>query len=255
MAGQIKAALYLLARSVYLQIAIILVVVQEAAIMWLGAQGVTYGAQDSLMGYLLPFICCFAAVGIAAEDDAQHGLRAAVCARSGRARYAASRCLLVAVSTALLVLFALALDGAVALSGHPELSLMASAPAMHTPARLLAQHLSVLAWAELVLLVAWLTRRTGLALLVAFVVGIPKFGMGLLLLLARLVVLPSGVSVDVGEALGALGNFLPVAAFEATISSSGGLLPVDVVGGYVVPLVWVVALAALSQALMARRTV
>ena len=65
------------------------------------------------------------------------------------------------------------------------------------PERLLAQYLSVLAFAELVLLVAWASRKTSVALLVAFVVGIPRLALSLLLIPVALVPVPStGWSVD-----------------------------------------------------------
>lgn len=257
MANQLRAAFYLLGRNVYLAIAVLLVIVQEALIVWMGANGAVYGGQDSLIAhYALPFICCFVAVGVAAEDDAARGLRAAVCAQGGRARYAASRAVTVAVSTAGIFALALTLDLVPAAVGHPELSLVVSAPKMHTPARLLAQYLSVLAFAELVLLVAWAARRTSVALLVAFAVGIPRLFLGLLLIPVALVPVPStGWSVDVAGLLGAISDFLPVAALTSAVSFPGGIQPVSLVGGYVVPLVWLVVLFALGRALMARRAV
>ena len=257
MANQLRAAFYLLGRNVYLAIAVLLVILQEACIVWIGVSGTVYGGQDSLIAnYALPFICCFVAVGVAVEDDSVHGLRAAVCAQDGRARYAASRAVAVAVSTAVVIALALALDLVPAAVGHPELSLVVSAPKMHTPERLLAQYLSVLAFAELVLLVAWVSRKTSVALLVAFVVGIPRLALGLLLIPVALLPAPAtGWSVDVAGVLGAISDLLPVAALTSVVSYPGGIQPVSLMGGYVVPFVWVAALLALGNALMARRTV
>ena len=257
MANQIRSALYLLRRNVYLLIALLLVLAQEACVAWLGAHGASFGGQDSLIGlFATPFICCFAAVGVAAEDDAACGLRSATCAQDGRARYVAARFLAVAVSTALVFAVTLLADLALAAVGHPELSLVVSAPAMHAPSRLLAQYLSVLAFAELVLLVAWASRKTSVALLVAFVVGIPRLALSLLLIPVALVPVPStGWSVDVAGLLGAISDLLPVAALTSVVSFPGGIQPVSLVGGYVVPLAWLVALFVLGRALMARRTV
>lgn len=257
MANQLRASLYLLGRNVYPVIAALLVILQEACIVWAGANGAVYGGQDSLIAnYALPFICCFVAVGVAVEDDAAHGLRASVCARDGRARYAASRAVTVAVSTVVVIALALALDLVPAAVGHPELSLAVSAPKMHTLERLLAQYLSVLAFAELVLLVAWASRKRGVALLVAFVVGIPRLALSLLLIPVALLPAPAvGWSADVAGLLGAISDLLPVAALTSAVSSRGGIQPVSLVGGFVVPLVWLVGLFVLGRALMARRTV
>lgn len=255
--NQIRSALYLLRRNVYLFIAMLLVLAQEACIVWLGASGMSYGGQDSLIGlFATPFICCFAAVGVAAEDDAACGLRAAMCAQDGRARYVAARFLAVAASTVLVFAVTLLADLAMAAVGRPELSLVVSAPGMHTPARLLAQFLSVLAYAELVLLAGLASRRTAAALLVAFVLGIPRLFASLLLVLAKYLAFFVDVAhLDVAAVMGALGNILPTQAFQSVVAFPGGIQPVGLVGGYVVPIVWLVGLFALLRALMAIRTV
>lgn len=257
MANQIRSALYLLRRNVYLLIALLLVLAQEACVAWLGAHGASFGGQDSLIGlFATPFICCFAAVGVAAEDDAACGLRSATCAQDGRARYVAARFLAVAVSTALVFAVTLLADLAMAAVGHPELSLVVSAPAMHAPSRLLAQYLSVLAYAELVLLVGLAARRTAVSLLVALLLGIPRLSMTLLLVVAKcLSVFVDAPHLDVAAVMDVLRNILPMRAFVTTVTFPGGVQPVGFMGGCLVPLVWLAALFALARALMARRAV
>lgn len=256
MANQIRSALYLLRRNVYLLIALLLVLAQEACVAWLGAHGASFGGQDSLIGlFATPFICCFAAVGVAAEDDAACGLRSATCAQDGRARYVAARFLAVAVSTALVFAVTLLADLAMAAVGHPELSLVVSAPAMHAPSRLLAQYLSVLAYAELVLLVGLAARRAAVSLLVALLLGIPRLSMTLLLVVAKCLSVLDAPHLDVAAVMDVLRNTLPMQAFVTTVTFPGGVQPVGFMGGCLVPLVWLAALFALARALMARRAV
>ncbi|OUO34396.1 hypothetical protein [Olsenella sp. An290] len=256
MANQIRSALYLLRRNVYLLIALLLVLAQEACVAWLGAHGASFGGQDSLIGlFATPFICCFAAVGVTAEDDAACGLRSATCAQDGRARYVAARFLAVAVSTALVFAVTLLADLAMAAVGHPELSLVVSAPAMHAPSRLLAQYLSVLAYAELVLLVGLAARRAAVSLLVALLLGIPRLSMTLLLVVAKCLSVLDAPHLDVAAVMDVLRNILPMQAFVTTVTFPGGVQPVGFMGGCLVPLVWLAALFALARALMARRAV
>lgn len=257
MRNQVRAALYLLRRNVWLWVALALVVLQEVGILLLAGAGTRFGGQDSLLGlFLTPTICCVAAAGVVAADQREKGLRQAATAEGGRLAYAASRLVAVLVTTALVVGLTLALDALPGLAGLTDFSVLFSAPGMHTPVRLLSGFLACLAYAEVALVVGLATRRAWVALLVALLATPYALRIGLVAL-SWLVPMEALLGF-VTHVMDPVASLLPGAAFVQTVVlgvGTGAALPVDYVRLLVVPLAWIAAMGAAGCLVMARRTV
>lgn len=256
MRNQVRAALYLLRRNVWLWVALVLVALQELGILLLAADGTRFGGQDSLFGlFLTPAICCVAAAGVVAADQRERGLRQAATAEGGRLACAASRLVAVLVSTALVVGLTLALDALPGLAGLTDFSVSFSASDMHTPVRLLSGFLACLAYAEVTLVVGMATRRAWAAALVVPLATPYALHAGLLAL--TFVPADSLVNALAGALVRVAGLLPGGAAFSQTVvfTGAGASLPADYVSLLLVPAVWIAAMWGACLLVMARRTV
>lgn len=253
MTNQIHAAFYTLARNYRTWVALALVVLGRVHIAWNVTQGVTYGLQDSLFrDATLVAIVLFAAAGVAAFDQRGGALRAACGTEKGRAGYVVSRFATVAVVTLGLLAAAAVLD-AIAGLVVPGASVIAASPAMCAPERVLAGVLTYLAIAE-VGFAAGLVTKSQSAVATAGIVVVAYIAFSVLVL----IVLPEGSITQAEAALyDVVGFALPLEGLAADVMFApyAALMPLDSLRAFVVPLVWMAALLALGNALMARRTV
>ena len=253
MTNQLRAALYTLVRNYRTWVALALVALDRVHIAWNVTQGVTYGLQDSLFrDATLVAIVLFAAVGVAAFDQRGGALRAACGAEKGRAGYVVSRFATVAVVTLGLLAAAAALDVIAGLV-VPGASVIATSPAMCAPDRVLAGVLTYLVIAEVGFAAGLVTRSqssvatTGIVVMACLVFNV-----------LMQIILPTGLATQAeAELAEAIGFALPLEglAADVTFAPAAQLMPIDALRAFMVPFVWVAALLALGNALMARRTV
>lgn len=253
MTNQLRAAFYLLGRNYRTWVALVLVALDRAYIAWGVTRGVTYGLQDSLFrDKALIVIVLFAAAGVAAFDQRGGALRAACGAEKGRAGYVVSRFLAVVAVTLGLLASAAVLDVIAGLV-VPGASVIAASPEMCAPERVLAGVLTYLAIAE-VGFAAGLVTRSQSAVATTGLVVVAYLAFAVLVLVA----LPEGPVTQTEAALyDVVGFVLPLEGLTADVMFApyAALMPLDSLRAFVVPLVWVAALLALGNALMARRTV
>ena len=253
MANQLRAAFYLLGRNYRTWVALALVALDRTHIAWGVTRGVTYGLQDSLFrDKALIVIVLFAAAGVAAFDQRGGALRAACGAEKGRAGYVVSRFVAVVVVTLGLLAAAAVLDVIAGLV-VPGASVIAASPEMCAPERVLAGVLTYLAIAE-VGFAAGLVTRSQSAVATTGLVVVAYLAFAVLVLVA----LPEGPVTQTEAALyDVVGFALPLEGLTADVMFApyAALMPLDSLRAFVVPLVWVAALLALGNALMARRTV
>ena len=253
MTNQIRAALYTLVRNYRTWVALALVAFDRAYIAWNVTQGATYGLQDSLFrNATLVAIVLFAAAGVAAFDQRGGALRAACGAEKGRAGYVLSRFVAVAVVALGLLAAAATLDVIAGLV-VPGASVIAASPAMCAPDRVLAGVLTYLVIAEVGFATGLVTKsQSAVATMGLLVVAYLVFSV------LMLIVLPTGLATQAEAGLAeAIGFALPLEGLAAnvTFAPAAQLMPIDALRAFVVPLVWMAALLALGNALMARRTV
>lgn len=105
MKNQLRSGFYLLVRNPYVWVALALVVARWAWTLAGVAQGsVSFGLQDSILRDKVTLaVNVFSAAGIAAFDQRGRALRSSCEAEGGRARYATSRFVMVAVGALALV--------------------------------------------------------------------------------------------------------------------------------------------------------
>ena len=159
MKNHLRSGFYLLVRNPYVWVALALVVARWAWTLAGVAQGsVSFGLQDSILRDKVTLaVYVFSAAGIAAFDQRGRALRSSCEAEGGRARYATSRFVMVAVGALALVAATAALDllgGALV----PGASRILASPQMHEPLRLAAGILTVLVACELAFFVGALVR-------------------------------------------------------------------------------------------------
>lgn len=251
MRNQLRAGFYLLVRNPCVWAALALVVVRWAwCVARVAEGGMSFGLQDSIFRDEITLLAYpFVGAGVAAFDQRDGALRGVCAAEAGRARYVASRFVMVAVAVLALVAASAALDllGGVLVPGASRI--MAS-PQMHGPVRLAAGVLTALFAGELTFLLGTLTRsRSALAT------------MGTLALVLLLAYLAGVLLIHGGEAssrlVALLAALAPLAGLSADVAfpPAASLVPPDLVHALVTPLVWLAALFALARLLMARRTV
>ncbi|MBM6774289.1 hypothetical protein [Olsenella profusa] len=244
MRNHLRSGFYLLARNPYVWVSVALIVARWAWGLVRVAQGeLSFGLQDSILrDKLVLLVYAFSAAGIAAFDQRGRALRCACEDRGGRARYMASRFVLVAVLALGLVALSTALDlvgGALV----PGASRIVASPQMHEPARLLAGVLTVLVGCEFTFFVGTLVKSPSALLTTALCVLVCLGAMLLAVLVPGAAGLLDVVTPTAGLLTGIV--FQPLAA----------LMPLDPARAYLVPIVWLAALFALSRLLLARRTV
>ena len=253
MLNQLHAALFTLVHNYRTWVALALVTLDRAHIAWNATRGVTYGLQDSLFrDVALVAIVLFAAAGVAAFDQRGGALRAACGAEKGRTGYVVSRFVTVAMVTLGLLAAATVLDVIAGLV-VPGASVIAASPAMYAPDRVLAGVLTYLVVAEVGFTAGLVTKsQSAVATMGLLAVAYLVF------CVLMPIVLPMGSATRVGAELAeAIGFALPLEglAADVTFAPAAQLMPIDALRAFTVPLVWVAALLALGNALMARRTV
>lgn len=254
MRNQLRAAFYLLSRSAYLKGAVVLTVLMQGFRIWMVLNGASFGLQDSLLGdYLVRFFCCLVPVGMAGLDQHDHAWRSSCSSESGRVSYMASRMVTTAVSATALVLLNIALD-AVTMLVFPDASLLLNVSSMNSPARLLAQWLAVVTFAELAQLLCWWTGRQAASMALAFLIA--QFNIFGLLLgeLFRYLAQFFPVFLAADDVLGVI--FL-APAFAKSVFSVGMrsmmLFPIDPFSFYVMPLIDLAVVCLLSWRVMAKK--
>ena len=254
MKNQLRSGFYLLVRNPYVWVALALVVVRWAWTLAGVAQGsVSFGLQDSILRDKVTLaVYVFSAAGIAAFDQRGRALRSSCEAEGGRARYATSRFVMVAVVALVLVAVTAALDllgGALV----PGASRIVASPQMHEPLRLAAGILTVLVACELAFFVGALVRSpSALATVALLAVLYVLFHMAIVALV------PDGeITLQQARLLDAVGALVPTEGLTTGVSFApeARLMPLDLVPAFVTPLVWLAALFGLTRLLLARRTV
>ena len=245
MKNQLRSGFYLLVRNPYVWVALALVVARWAWTLAGVAQGsVSFGLQDSILRDKVTLaVYVFSAAGIAAFDQRGRALRSSCEAEGGRARYATSRFVMVAVGALDL------LGGALV----PGASRILASPQMHEPLRLAAGILTVLVACELAFFVGALVRSpSALATVALLAVLYVLFHM------AIVVLVPDGeITLQQARLLDAVGALVPTEGLTTGVSFApeARLMPLELVPAFVTPLVWLAALFGLTRFLLARRTV
>lgn len=239
--NQVRAGLYLLVRNFWFKAALVFVVIMQAYRAWAWAQGTTYGLQDSiLVTYRVFLVCTAMAVGVAHKDRKGGALRSACLAEHGRRNFVASRFIVMFLAIAAVCGLAILLD---ALFLATPISLLAMAPAMNSPARLLAQFLTILAYAELAQAVTWAAGAAA-----GFVAGSGYLG-----LVGALLTAVFGSQAFVGAILELqLSNNL---GHTVVFDMATRLLPLDPLQAYLEPFVYLGLTWVFGRLVLARKTV
>lgn len=243
--NQVRAGLYLLVRNFWFKAALVFVVAMQAYRAWAWTHGVTYGLQDSILVTYRIFLACIAmATGVAHADRKGAALCSACLAEHGRRNFVASRFIVMFLAVAAVCGLAILLD---ALFFATPISLLAMAPAMNSPARLLAQFLTILAYAELTQAVTWAAGAGA-----GFVVG--SGFMGLLLASVTALISSDLASLALFSDLWLYSNLGHTTISYGTMTNMV-LQPLDPLQAYLEPFIYLALTWALGRFVLARKTV